>query len=337
MRILGISAYAPDSSAALLIDGKAVATAGDSAPFPMRAIERCLEAAGLEANDLDRVAFFERPLPKWKRVAATIATAWPFSKQLFYEAAAAWSKGEMQPRNRIAEALAIPPDRVRFCPHDVAHASAAFFPSPFEEAAIVTICGAGESATTTIAAGRGNEIDVLEELRYPHSLSLFAQAFEEFLGLDVGDHRALAAVAAHGDPTYLDEMARFLRLRQDGSFELGLDMFVFRGVSSLSLHPRVESILGPPRDPAQGADQHFANIAASVRAVIEDAILSLADRARESTGLQPLCFGGEMAALVPAKTGASLSGHGAAMGAALWSWHEAERQPRRTPRAGYLN
>ncbi len=336
MRILGISGGIPDSGAALLIDGKPVAEFGDGAPFPRRAIDRCLETARLQASQVDRVVWFERPLAKWKRVAKTIVTAWPFSKQLFHETAAAFAAGDMRPRDRITADLGVPADRIAFCPHDVAHASAAFFPSPFAESAIVTIAGAGESATTAIAAGRGNEIDVREELRYPHSLSLFAQAFEEFLGLPVGDHGALASVAAHGDPLYLDDMARFIHLRQDGSFELSVEMYAFRSVASLSLHPRVESILGPARDPEQGADQHFANVAASVRAVIEDAILALADRARAVTGIEALCIGGDMAPLIPAQTEAFRSGRGPALGAALWLWHEQEQHPRFPPRPALI-
>lgn len=331
MRILGISLGGPVSGAALLAGGRPVAEFADDAPFPQRAIDRCLAAARLEPGQLDRAVLAERPLAKWKRVAKTIAVAWPFSKQLFYETAAAWAAGEMRPRDRISTALSLPPGRIALCPHDVALAAASFFPSPFPESAIVTLGGAGESAATTIAAGRGNEIDVLEELRYPHSLSLFAEAFEEFLGLPVGGHAALAAVAAQSEPLYLDDMVRFIRLRQDGSFELNVESFAFRNVSSLSLHPRVESILGPARDPDQGADQHFAAIAASVCAVIGDSILSLADRAREVTGLENLCIAGDMAALVPSQAAAFLSGKTAATGAALWLWHEVERQPRLVP------
>lgn len=330
MRILGITAYGPDPGAALVSGGRITAEWGGTEPFPGEAIRRCLETGRISASELDRVVFSERPLPKWTRVAKTIAAEWPFTKQIFYESAAAWAAGWMRPRENAAAFLGVPAKNVHFCPHDVALAAAAFFPSPAGEAAIVTLGGAGESASTAIAAGRGNSIDVLEELRYPHSLVLFAEAFEEFLGLTPGDHDTLAAAALHGEPLYLDDMARFLLLRRDGSFELNTEMFVFRRVSSLSLHPRVESILGPARDPGQGVDQHFAHLAASVRAVIEDAILSLADRARETTGLASLCIAGSLQSLIPPAAQAYESGHGPAAGAALWYWHEVEGQ-RRTP------
>jgi carbamoyltransferase len=296
MRILGISAYSEETGAAIAVDGRVVAETASGRRFPDDAIASCLASAGMARGDLDRVVFFERPWPKWRRAGTAIVTGWPFSKSFFLEAATAWSRGEMHVRERIAEALGLASEIVRFCPHDISHAAASFFPSPFEQAAILVVDGAGEEATTVISAGSRSSIDVLEEIRYPHSLILMQRAFAEFFGLRRGDMKAFEAMASAGEATYLDDVAKFLRLRRDGSFELGLEWFVYSGVDRLSLHPRVESILGPPRDPSQAADRHFADLAASVQEVLGDAMSSLADRARERTGLERLCVGGSMAA-----------------------------------------
>ncbi len=356
MRILGISCYFHDAAAALLEDGRLIAAAEEErfsrrkhdASFPTRAIRFCLDTAGIDSRGLDRVVFFEKPFLKFERMFASVLASYPLSLDVFREAMLAWLGDKLWIKNRIVEELGVPASKVLFSEHHLSHAASAFFCSPFEEAAILTVDGVGEWATTSIAAGRGNDIHLIDEIRFPHSLGLLYSAFTGFLGFEVneGEYKVMG-MASYGDPRYRDEMDRFIRLRSDGGFELDLEWFTFQRSASAMLHPKVESILGPARRPeapfipGDTESRHFADIAASLQAVTEEAILALARRARIRTGLDKLCLAGGVAQNSAANfrlfreagfediyIQPSPGDGGAALGAALFAWHLVEGRPR---------
>lgn len=356
MRILGISCYFHDAAAALLVDGQLVAAAEEErftrrkhdASFPRQAIAFCLRRAGCRAADLDRVVYFEKPFLKLERLLVSALSHWPRSRGLFTESMLSFAGDKLWIRSLLERELEAPPDRVLFSEHHLSHAASAFFPSPFEEAAILTVDGVGEWTTTSIGVGRGSSIRLLEELHFPHSLGLLYSAFTAFLGFAVneGEYKVMG-MAAYGEPRFREEVLRTVTLAADGSFALNLDYFRFPYSLESPYTRRFEALFGPPRipespfDPSGATCRRYADIAASIQAVTEEAMLGLARRARDRTGLSRLCLAGGVA-LNSAANGKLLrqSGFeriyiqpaagdsGAALGAALFAWHMVECRPR---------
>jgi len=315
MRILGISAHYHDSAAALVVDGVPVCAIqeerlsrrkNDSA-FPLAAVAWCLDEAGLEPSDLDAVVFYEKPMRKLERILVTSLRAFPASWRSFPQAMKstlgekAWVKGV------IASRLGVPARKILFTEHHQSHAATAFLACPAREAAILTADGVGEWATLTV--GRGSKardgacaIDLLRELRFPHSLGMFYSTFTAFLGFEVneGEYKMMG-LAAYGEPRFADRVRAILRIAADGAPELDLSFFDYHRSGRRAWSSRMEEAFGPPRSPDDPLDpgtpdgKRLADVAASVQRVLEDRLVELARALRRESGLSDLCLGGGVA------------------------------------------
>jgi carbamoyltransferase len=315
MKILGLSAFYHDSAAALLIDGLPVAAVQEErlsrqkndAAFPIRAIEWCLDQAGLEPEQLDAVIFYERPALKFDRVLMTLLRSFPHSWRIFPKAMRNMVGEKLWVRGIIAAQLGIPARQVIFTQHHLSHAAAAFLTAPTDAAAIMTADGVGEWATMTVGRGRKKtggrtEIELLREIRFPHSLGLFYSAFTAWLGFKVneGEYKVMG-LAAYGVPRWADEVRRILRRTRDGAFSLDLTCFEYHRAVDSAYSRRFIELFGPPRDRFEPIDvstpqgQHYADVAASAQLVLEEVMVDIAAALRKETGLADLCLGGGVA------------------------------------------
>lgn len=375
MHILGISCYFHDASAAILRDGVLLAAAEEERfsrikhdfGFPHRAIQFCLERAGLEGPDVDYIAFFEKPLIKFERILqTTIATA-PRSASVFRKAMTAWLLDKLWVKTLIRDSLGVPDDRILFCEHHESHAASAFFSSPFDEAALLTVDGVGEWTTAALGVGRGTDLRLTHEIRFPHSIGLLYSAFTAFLGFEVneGEYKVMG-MAPYGKPRYIDEVWKLVNLSKDGSFALNLEYFSFQYSATTTFSPRFEQLFGTPRRPEvpffteqteypsyygskpanfselAGENQHYADIAASIQVVTEEIVLTMARAACERAGSTRLCMAGGVA-LNSVANGRILretpvtdlyvqpaaGDGGTALGAALYAYHVVLGHPRR--------
>src|SRR5579862_5385387 len=255
---LGISAFYHDSAAALLRDGKIIAAAQEErftrkkgdADFPIKAIEFCLQRAGLRAEQLDAVVFYDKPILKFARMLETYLAVAPGGWRTFPRVLSNWLGERLDLRKVIREELpGLRPDcRLLFVEHHESHAASAFYPSPFDDAAILTVDGVGEWATTTIGRGNGNEIQLLKELRFPHSLGLLYSTFTDYCGFRInsGEYK-LMGLAPYGEPKYTDAIYReLLDLKPDGSFWLNLDYFNFLRGTTMTNERFYRLFDGPP-------------------------------------------------------------------------------------------
>ena len=315
MKILGISAHYHDSAAALLVDGMPIGSVQEErlsrrkndAGFPLAAIEYCLEAGGLEPDQLDAVVFYERPSLKFDRVLTSALRSFPKSWRAFPKAMKNMLGEKLWVRGVISSQLGVPANKVFFTGHHQSHAAAAFLTAPCRRAAILTADGVGEWSTLTVGIGEKEEggqasIRLLRELRFPHSLGLFYSAFTAFLGFVVneGEYKVMG-LAAYGVPDRTDDVRRLIRRTGDGAFELDLAFFDFHSAAETSYSPRFVELFGPPRGPYEPIDlsenkgRRFANIAASAQAVLEEILVDIARDLQRETGLDDLCLGGGVA------------------------------------------
>ena len=302
--VLGISAFYHDSAAALVRDGEIVAAAQEERfsrrkndpGFPADAVQYCLREAGIAAGDLQEVAYYDHPLLTLDRVIKSLATAAPAGGAQWSKAATSFFGNKLGITRQIHDQLGAPVP-VRFLTHHTSHAASAFYPSPFEEAAILTLDGVGEWATTSIGVGNGSEIRTLEEIHYPHSLGLLYSAFTAYCGFKVnsGEYK-LMGLAPYGSPRYAGQiLGELIEIRDDGSFRLNLDYFGFLEGNTL-LNERFERRFGgPARTPEGRITRRDLDLAASVQSVIEHAVLALARHAREVTAMPNLCMAGGVA------------------------------------------
>jgi carbamoyltransferase len=365
-RILGLSAFFHDSAACLVVDGEIVAAAQEERfsrrkhdpRFPTGAVRACLAEAGLGVDDLDFVGFYEKPLVKFDRLLETYLDFAPRGFPSFLKAIPAWMKEKLwlpdvvrqelagvegiealRERKRRAKEYRF---RLLFGDHHESHAASAFYPSPFEEAAIVTADGVGEWATSSIGAGRGADLELLEELRFPASLGLFYSAITYYTGFRVnsGEYKVMG-LAPYGEPRYVDELERTVAIADDGS--LALDQRYFDYCAGLRMTSRYfhELFGGPPRAPESPVTQKEMDLARSAQAIVEEALLRMAARARERTGLANLCLAGGVALNCVANGRILREGPfenlwiqpaagdaGGALGVALAIWHRYLGQPR---------
>lgn len=350
MNVLGIAAYYHDSSAAVASDDGTMTAAQEerfdrikgSALFPVRAVNACLQGAGLTALDVDAVAFYEKPFQKFARVLGDHVRSWPLSFPAFLRTMPAWLSERLVLPQKLRKDLGLQRP-VLFVPHHLAHAASAFLVSPFEEAAILTVDGVGEWTTTAWGVGRGNGIEILGEIRYPDSLGLVYTAVTTWLGFEAnrGEGKVMA-LAGFGRPEHLDRFREIVGLRPDGSFCLDPGWFRFqRGGRMWS--PRFEKAFGPPRVPGAALEDCHHAVAASLQAVLEEAMVAMARDLRERTGLSDLCMAGGVSLNCSANGRiADESGFervfvqpaagdaGAALGAALAVVHLVHGHPRRT-------
>ena len=302
MNILGLSCFYHDAGACLLRTGELVAAAEEErfsrskhdSRLPVHAAIYCMAAAGLEADDLDYVIFYEKPLLKFERIVAGYTATYPRSRATFVSALQAWLGQKLWVRSQIRDALDYDGE-ILFGEHHVSHAASAYFPSPFDEAAVLTADGVGEWATTTLGVGRGLDLEVTHEIRYPHSLGLLYSAFTAYLGFEVneGEYKVMG-MAAYGQPTCVDKVRKLVDLCEDGSYRLDLRYFGYQH-SLRSIDPAFIELFGPARQPGAELEQHYADIAASIQLVTEEAMLGLARRARSLSGCSNVCLAGGVA------------------------------------------
>ena len=304
--ILGISGLYHDSAAALVIDGKIIAAAQEERftrikhdpAMPVNAIEYCLAEANITAGDLDYVGFYDKPLTTFDRMLETYMSYAPTGFRSFKTAIPDWLKQKLRIPKAIRKALGKQyKKRVVFTEHHESHAASAFFPSPFEEAAIMTLDGVGEWATATIGTGQGNRIELTRELRFPHSLGLLYSALTYFCGFKVnsGEYK-LMGLAPYGEPKFADIMLdKLIDLKEDGSFRM--DMQYFNYCAGLTMTSKKFDGLfgGPPRKPESDLTQREMDLAASVQHVTEEIVLRMARFAQKETGMKNLCMAGGVA------------------------------------------
>lgn len=300
--LLGISAFYHDSAACLLDGDRIVAAAqeerftrvkGDER-FPARAAGYCLAEAGITPSDLDAVVFYEKPLLKFERLLETYLDIAPRGLASFRRAAPLWLKERLYIERLIRSGLGGYNGKILYAEHHESHAGSAFFPSPFDEAAIMTVDGVGEWATATIGVGRGSHLELLDELRFPDSLGLLYSAFTYHAGFRVnsGEYK-LMGLAPFGSPRYVDRIySDILRLADDGSFTLNQKFFDYRGGLRMT-NARFDRLFhGPPRTPEAPLTQREMDLACSIQQVCEDVLLRMARYAHRRTGLDKLCIAG---------------------------------------------
>jgi len=304
--ILGISAFYHDSAAALLVDGEIVAAAQEERftrkkhdfAFPDHAIAYCLEESGLAIEDLDYVGFYDKPMLKFERLLETYLAYAPLGFRSFARAMPLWLGQKLHLPRIIRKGLDHRyTHRIAFTEHHESHAASAFFPSPFEEAAILTLDGVGEWTTTSWGVGRGNKIDLSHRIRFPHSLGLLYSAFTYYCGFRVnsGEYK-LMGLAPYGEPRFEPLIREHLiDLKPDGSFRLDLAYFDYcAGLTMTS--PKFHALMGgPPRSPESPIRQRDMDLAASIQKVTEDAMLQIAQHVHRQTGQRNLCLAGGVA------------------------------------------
>ena len=350
--ILGISAFYHDSAAALVVDGQIVAAAQEERfirkkhdeRFPSHAVEFCLKQAGLTVDQLDWVTFYEKPLLTFDRLLETYLAVAPRGFSSFRAAIPVWLKEKLHLRREITNQLGLKNSkRLLFTEHHVSHAASAFFPSPYERAAILTVDGVGEWATASFGVGEGNKITLSHELRFPHSLGLLYSAVTYFCGFRVnsGEYK-LMGLAPYGEPRFADAILKHIvDLKPDGSFRMDQSYFGYcDGLTMTS--PKFAALFGgPPRQPESEITQREMDLAASVQQVTEDILLRIARHVHAKTGAKHLCLAGGVALNCVANGRILREGPfesiwiqpaagdaGGSLGAALYTWHQILGNPR---------
>src|SRR2546422_10732252 len=258
MNILGISCFFHDAAAALVQDGIVTAAAEEERfsrvkhdpGFPLRAFEFCLRTGKVRAEDLDWVVFYEKPFLKLDRLLMSTLQTFPRSFRLFRESMVRWLGEKLWVKGLIARRTGIPAEKILFSSHHMSHAASAFYPSPYRDAAILTVDGVGEWATATFGVGRDKSIEFLGEIRFPHSLGLLYSVFTAFLGFEVneGEYKVMG-MAPYGEPRHVDKVHRLLKIGTDGSLWLDMDYFAFHRSPTRAFTRKFETLFGPPRAP----------------------------------------------------------------------------------------
>src|SRR5437667_429156 len=374
MNILGISCFYHDSAAALVRDGVLVAAAEEERfsrikhdhGFPSDAIAFCLEQAGLRAEDLDYVVYYEKPFLKFERILSSSLSTFPRSYEVFREGMVAWLSEKLWVQNLITDKVGVHPKKVLAIDHHASHAASAFYASPFEDAAILTVDGVGEWATAAFGTGSGNQLALTREIRFPHSLGLLYSAFTAFLGFEVneGEYKVMG-MAPYGKPRYAEKVWKLITLGDDGSFRLNMEYFSFHYSARHTYNHRFVELMGEERPPSmhfftresgypsyfgekpadfeQLADrnQYYADVASSIQRVTEEVLLHMARALHKETGKTRLCMAGGVA-LNSVANGRILretpfkelyvqpaaGDGGGAIGAALYTYHAVLGNPR---------
>ena len=310
--------------------------------LPVAAATWCLESQNIKAADLEYVVFHEKPLWKFERLMVTQLREFPRSFNAFRRMATTWLPDKLWIRSTIAKQFDVASSKILFCDHHLSHAASAFYCSPFESAAVMTIDGVGEWATAALFNAGPSGIERLSEVRFPHSIGLVYSAFTAYLGFQVNEGEAkVMGLAAYGQPRFKDEVERVIRSRGDGSFECDLSYLSYHYSATDFFSARFEELFGPARnssmpfDLTNAADQRYADIAASIQAVAEDCVVNLAKALQAQTAKTDLCFAGGVALngvincrllqRTPFKwlfVHPAAGDDGCAAGAALWAWNE---------------
>ena len=352
-RILGISAYYHDSAACLVEDGRIVAAAQEErftrkkhdAAFPARAVDYCLKEAGITARELTHVGFYEKPLVKFERLLETYASLAPKGWRSYLMAMPTWLGEKLWMSDDIADHLEGFEGPILFGEHHESHASSAFYPSPFEQAAVVTIDGVGEWATSSIGIGRGHDLEIIRELRFPHSLGLLYSAFTYFAGFKVnsGEYKVMG-LAPYGEPKYVKLIKDHLvEIRDDGSLWMNQEYFTYAHGLTMT-GSKLEALMGgPARQPETLLTQREMDLARSIQEITEEVMMKMCAFAHKESGMRDLCLAGGVALncvgngrilregpfeqiwIQPAAGDA-----GGALGVALSLWHRHLDKPRQS-------
>lgn len=375
MDILGVSCFYHDSAAVLLRDGNIVAASMEErlsrkkhdSDFPIRAINFCLERGGIKGGDLDYVVFYEKPMVKVGRILQTALSTFPRSWDFWREAVTAYVNEKFWIKSLLQQNIGVRADQILFCDHHMSHAASAFFASPYEEAAVITVDGVGEWTTTTMGHATGslngggeNKIDLYWEQRFPHSLGLLYSAFTAFLGFRVnnGEYKVMG-MSPYGDPIQVDNVKKLITLNDDGSFYLNMDYFSYHHSATHSFNHKFVELFGKPRvhseefftarsDPSRAHEketvernQYYADIAKSIQVVTEEALINMANALHQKTNARHLVMAGGVALNSVANykiltqtpfedvyIQPAAGDDGGALGAALWAYHIVLGQPR---------
>lgn len=343
--ILGISAFYHDSAAALVVDGRIVAAAQEErftrikhdSNFPAKAVDYCLSEAGITPAQLDYACFYEKPLLKFDRLIESYLAYAPRGFASFLSALPVWLRKKLHLRREIRNGLGGYRRRIVFPEHHESHAASAFFPSPFDEAAILTVDGVGEWATCTWGTGTGNRISLTHELRFPHSLGMLYSAFTYFCGFKVnsGEYK-LMGLAPYGTPRFADVIRKHLvQIRPDGSFHMNMQYFNYCAGLTMTSRQFDQLFGGPPRQPESPLTDREMDLAASIQRVTEEILLRMSRHIHEQTGQKNLCLAGGVALNCVANGRILREGPfesiwiqpaagdaGGALGAALFTWYQ---------------
>jgi carbamoyltransferase len=372
--ILGVSCYYHDAAAALLHDGVLVAAAEEERfsrvkhdyGFPRNAIQFCLDQAGIEGRDLDYVVFFEKPFRKFDRILMTALQTYPQSWKVFRESMISWMTDKLWMRTTLQSELGVSKEKVLFCEHHLSHAASAYLCSPFDEAAILTVDGVGEWVTASYGVGRGNDIRLLKQIEFPHSIGLLYSAFTAFLGFEIneGEYKVMG-MAPYGVPRYVDKVWKLVQQNTDGSFSLDMDSFCFHYSTDHTYNQKFVKLFGEPRPsnlqfftaetgfpkyfgspPGNYSElcklnQHYADVAASIQQVTEELLLGMANNLYRETGIKRLCIAGGVGLNSVANARIlketpfeqlfvqpAAGDSGGALGAALWAYNCLFGKPR---------
>ena len=349
--ILGISAFYHDSAAAIIVDGEIIAAAQEErftrikqdSDFPHQSVAFCLKTCGLSAHDLKAVVFYDKPWSKFERLLENYFAVAPQGLNSFLKAIPVWLKDKLWLRKMIDQALGDYQGELLFARHHESHAASAFYPSPFEEAAVLTLDGVGEWHTTTWGVGKGSELTLSNKIDYPHSLGLLYSAFTYYTGFKVnsGEYKVMG-LAPYGQPKYVSTiMEHVIDVKEDGSYRLNMEYFDFHRGLKMTSKKFDDLFGGPPRQPETEITQKEMDLARSLQDVVDEVVVRIGRHIRKTTGQKNLCLAGGVALncvangklvrenifdqvwIQPASGDA-----GGSLGAALFAWHELYKKPR---------
>lgn len=354
MNVLGLSFYYHDSAAALVQDGKLIAAAEEErfsrlkhdSGFPQLAIDFVLGQGGVTLDDVDYVVFYEKPFVKFERMLLSAMATFPKSAAVFRESMQRWVSDKLWIKSMMSKRMGIPSSRLLFADHHMSHAASSYFTSPFEESAILTVDGAGEWSTATYGMGRSNKIEIIKELRFPHSLGLLYSAFTAYCGFEIneGEYK-LMGMHPYGQPKYVDKIYELIEVGEDGSLWHDMRYFEYHFSRDQTLAKAFGEHFGkPPRDPKlqdKSLDPYYCDMAASIQRVTEEILLKMITWLHEQTGAKNLCLAGGVALNSVANYKLLRNGpfdnvyihpapgdDGGSVGAAYWAYNHLLDQPR---------
>ncbi len=350
MIVLGISCYYHDAGVALVRDGQLIAAAEEERfnrkkhynGFPIQAIEYCLREAGVTIEQVDHICFYEKPLVKFNRILETILAYWPRTYRPWLKAIPLWLGQRLRIGSEIQNHLGVDKD-ILYCQHHLSHAASAFLVSPFEEAAILTADGVGEWTTTAWGVGRGNQIEMRKEIRFPHSVGLLFSAITAYLGFRINDAEwKVMGLAPYGTPKYVDKFREIVDIKEDGSIRLNLKYFVHAYSTDRTISDEWEKLFGQPQRPSETELNDFhRDIAHSGQKIVEEIMVKSARHIQQETGMKNICIAGGVGLNCVANwkilqeagfdhifIQPAAGDSGGALGAAFYTYHCALNHPR---------
>ncbi len=354
MNILGLSFYYHDSAAALVRDGVLTAAIAEErisrkkhdSGFPSLAIEFVLKQSGITIHDVDYVVFYEKPFVKFERMLMTAMATFPRSAAVFRESMQRWVSDKLWIKSMMSKEMGIPGSKILFCDHHMSHAACSFYTSPFKDAAILTVDGAGEWSTATMGVGRDTKVEIFKELRFPHSLGLLYSAFTAYCGFEIneGEYK-LMGMHPYGEPKYCDKIYELIHVGEDGSLWHDMNYFAYHYSRDSTLNDKFGEHFGrPARDPKlqdKSLDPFYCDMAASIQRVTEEVLMKMITYLKNETGMNALVMAGGVALNSVANFKLMRDGpfddmyihpapgdDGGSVGAAYWAYNHLLGQPR---------